>query len=94
MSFMKLHNYRNLFEKNFRISLFLYQVELILDVEFTLPMFMRKRFFLKKEKVQINKYRGSNFIVKFFMDNQELTAKIAGIMKEEEVTYLIERNYP
>lgn len=51
------------------------QVGLALDVEFTIPAFFRKKVCLRKQTLEVNKYRRSNAIVKFLYEDSDLTAE-------------------
>jgi len=42
-------------------------VDLTLEVEFALPEFLRKKFFLHTQTIEVNKYRKSNFFKRFFL---------------------------
>nr|XP_039268134.1 transient receptor potential cation channel subfamily A member 1 homolog isoform X2 [Styela clava] len=50
-------------------------VDLALDVEFTLPEFLRKRVCLRKQTIEVNKYRKANAIKKFFLEDSALTVE-------------------
>nr|XP_018668223.2 transient receptor potential cation channel subfamily A member 1 homolog isoform X2 [Ciona intestinalis] len=49
------------------------QVDLTLDVEFTLPAFLRKKSCLRKQTIEINRYRKSDFVRKFLFEDSEMT---------------------
>ncbi|CAK8698608.1 transient receptor potential cation channel subfamily A member 1-like isoform X2 [Clavelina lepadiformis] len=49
------------------------QVALTLEVEFTLPAFLRKKLCLRKQKMEINKYRKANFIKKLLFEDSEMS---------------------
>ncbi|XP_078482468.1 transient receptor potential cation channel subfamily A member 1 homolog [Ciona intestinalis] len=51
------------------------QVELALEVEFSVPNFLRKKFVRKEETVHPNKYRKSNALKRALLQNQDLSSK-------------------
>ena len=56
-----------------------------LEVEFMLPAFFRKKLCRRKQRVEINKYKKSNFIKRFLFTDADLTLeKVAKVLEEEK----------
>ena len=63
--------------------LYFLQVEMILDAEFYIPTFLRKRLFRGKQKVLINKYEKSNCFVRSFCEMPDIRKKLYGVITED-----------
>lgn len=62
------------------------QVENALEVEFgMLPSFLRKKYCIRKEKREVNKYRTSNFIKRFLFEDSNLSIENITKAVDEEV---------
>lgn len=61
-------------------------MKLALDVEYTMPQFLRRHFLKKYNKLMPNQYRNRNRIVKWFVQNEDLTPeKISQALNPEKV---------
>ena len=62
------------------------KVENALEVEFNmLPGFLRKKYCIRKEKREMNKYRSSNFIKRFFFEDSNLSLENITKAVDEDV---------
>jgi len=67
-------------------STFISKVDLALEVEFSLPEFLRKKFCICEQAIEINKYRKANFFKKLFLQNPDLSAeRIVKYLDKNEV---------
>ena len=61
-------------------------MENALEVEFNmLPSFLRKKYCIRKEKREVNKYRSSNFIKRFLFEDTNLSVENISKAVDEEV---------
>lgn len=61
------------------------QVDSSLEVEFGIPAFIRKKFSLRRQKIEINKYRKANFFKKlFYRDNDMTFEKLSKAVESED----------
>lgn len=60
-------------------------MDLALEVEFTIPAFLRKKFCLRKQTIEINKYRKSNFIKRFLFEDEEMSVENISKTLDKEV---------
>ena len=62
---------------------------LALEVEFTLPSFLRKKMCLRKQMIEINKYRKSNFVKKFLFQSNITLEHISKALDKEAVRKMV-----